>query len=118
MLPAEAVEEIRIRRFFGFPHWGKILAPIAIAIGTVVFVWAVYTHHINRQAHALYSEGVAHGDQKALTAASERFATLLPLRPRAVVPLDWAATQSNLGTVLTTLGQREGATVRLEEAVA
>jgi tetratricopeptide (TPR) repeat protein len=34
------------------------------------------------------------------------------------VPLDWAATQSSLGTALSTLGERESGTARLEEAVA
>jgi hypothetical protein len=34
------------------------------------------------------------------------------------VPLDWAATQNNLGNALQRLGQRESGTVRLEEAVA
>ncbi|MBI2185519.1 MAG: tetratricopeptide repeat protein, partial [Acidobacteria bacterium] len=34
------------------------------------------------------------------------------------VALDWAMTQSNLGTALGTLGEREEGTARLEEAVA
>ena len=34
------------------------------------------------------------------------------------MPLDWAATQNNLGTALGTLGERESGTERLEEAVA
>jgi len=33
-------------------------------------------------------------------------------------PLDWAATQMNLGNALQTLGSRERGTARLEEAVA
>jgi tetratricopeptide (TPR) repeat protein len=33
------------------------------------------------------------------------------------VPLDWAATQNNLGTALRTLGARESGTARLTEAV-
>ena len=37
---------------------------------------------------------------------------------RARVPLDWAATQNNLGIALRTLGERESGTARLEEAVA
>jgi Tetratricopeptide repeat len=36
----------------------------------------------------------------------------------ARVPLDWAATQNNLGSALSDLGQREPSTQRLEEAVA
>jgi hypothetical protein len=39
-------------------------------------------------------------------------------RTRARAPLQWAATQNNLGTALSTLGERESGTVRLEEAVA
>ena len=34
------------------------------------------------------------------------------------MPLDWAATQSNLGNALYRLGERESGTARLEEAVA
>ena len=33
------------------------------------------------------------------------------------MPLDWAATQNNLGAALTTLGERESGTERLEQAV-
>ena len=39
-------------------------------------------------------------------------------RTRDRVPLDWAMTQMNLGNALTTLGERESGTARLEEAVA
>jgi len=38
--------------------------------------------------------------------------------PDAIVPLDWARTQMNLGTALLTLGRRESGTARLEEVVA
>ena len=34
------------------------------------------------------------------------------------MPLDWAMAQSNLGVALTTLGEREPGTERLEQAVA
>jgi hypothetical protein len=37
---------------------------------------------------------------------------------RERVPLDWAATQMNLGNALATLGARESGTARFEEAVA
>ena len=37
---------------------------------------------------------------------------------RERVPLQWAATEMNLGNALTTLGERESGTARLEEAVA
>jgi tetratricopeptide (TPR) repeat protein len=39
-------------------------------------------------------------------------------RTRDRVPLDWAITQNNLGNALTSLGERESSTTRLEEAVA
>src|SRR5262249_58808538 len=39
-------------------------------------------------------------------------------RERERVPLDWAATQNDLGTVLQALGGRESGTAKLEEAVA
>ena len=35
---------------------------------------------------------------------------------RETAPLDWAAAQNDLGTLLQALGQREGGTERLEEA--
>jgi hypothetical protein len=38
-------------------------------------------------------------------------------RTRERVPLDWATTQNNLGTALSSLGERESGTARLEEAV-
>ena len=37
---------------------------------------------------------------------------------RERVPLQWAATQNNLGSALSTLGERESGPARLEEAVA
>jgi hypothetical protein len=37
---------------------------------------------------------------------------------RERVPLDWAMTQNNLGNALSTLGEWEAGTARLEEAVA
>ncbi|MBC6445421.1 MAG: tetratricopeptide repeat protein, partial [Alphaproteobacteria bacterium GM202ARS2] len=36
---------------------------------------------------------------------------------REDVPLDWASTQMNLGNALSTLGERESGTERLEQAV-
>ena len=38
-------------------------------------------------------------------------------RTRERVPLDWAATQNNLGNALWALGGRESGTARLEDAV-
>ena len=45
------------------------------------------------------------------------YAEALKERTRARVPLDWAATQNNLGHALMTLGEREGGTEHLEQAV-
>jgi len=45
------------------------------------------------------------------------FREALKERTRKRVPLDWAATQNNLGNALRTLGARESGTARLEEAV-
>ena len=42
---------------------------------------------------------------------------MLKERTRERVPLDWAATQNNLGAALATLGERESGTERLEQAV-
>lgn len=39
-------------------------------------------------------------------------------RTRERVPLDWAATENDLGAAIEALGDREGGTARLEEAVA
>ena len=41
----------------------------------------------------------------------------LQKRTRDRVPLDWAATQNNLGLALSKIGQLESGTARLEEAV-
>ena len=52
-----------------------------------------------------------------LEQAVAAFTEALKERTRARVPLDWAATQSNLGAALVALGEREGGTERLEQAV-
>jgi tetratricopeptide (TPR) repeat protein len=96
----------------------RILGLMGSAIGLFVFLWAVYTHHLNREGLILFHEGSARSDHQKLTAANERFADLLRLQPRALLPLDWAATQNNRAAVLRVLGQMEQATARLEEAVA
>src|SRR5215469_15714892 len=96
----------------------RILGLMGSAIGLFVFLWAVCTHHLNREGLVLFHEGSARSDQQKLTAANERFADLLRLQPRVLLPLDWAATQSNRAAILRTLGQMEYSTARLEEAVA
>ena len=42
----------------------------------------------------------------------------LEVRTREALPLDWATTQNNLGAALSSLGEREEGTARLEAAVA
>jgi hypothetical protein len=76
--------------------------------------WAAW----QRAAEALYILGRDFGDPAMLRQAVvwlEREA--LPRAPRATRPLDWAATQNNLGLVLATLGAR-GDDAALREAVA
>ena len=71
--------------------------------------------HIRGRAPALgeRESGTARLEQAvaAYRAALEEFT-------RESVPLRWAATQTNLGTVLLRLGERESGTARLEQAVA
>ena len=52
-----------------------------------------------------------------LEEAIDAYRTALEERTRERVPLDWAATQNNLGVALRSLGGREGGTERLEEAI-
>ena len=47
----------------------------------------------------------------------DAYRTALEVRTRENVPLDWAATQANLGDVLLKLGKRERGTERFEQAV-
>jgi len=74
--------------------------------------------YLGREASALYRQGSEYGDNAALRLAIERRGRLIELNPRERVPLDWAATQNNLGNALRALGQRETGTARLEEAVS
>ena len=70
------------------------------------------------QAGELYAQGEEFGDNAALSEAIAFYRQCIDLAPRARVPLDWAATQVNLGNALKVLGERESGTARLEEAVA
>ena len=45
------------------------------------------------------------------------FTEALKEHPRERVPLVWAMTQNNLGNALAVLGEREGGTERLEQAM-
>jgi tetratricopeptide (TPR) repeat protein len=62
-------------------------------------------------------QGRDFGDNAALKAAVTVFRAALLERTRERVPLDWAATQNNLGAALRTLGERETGTARLDDAV-
>ncbi len=75
-------------------------------------------NYLARQAGALYQQGDERGDNATLRSAIEVYQQALKELTRARVPLDWAATQMNLGTALERLGERESGTARLEEAVA
>ncbi len=74
--------------------------------------------YLEGEAFAFYRQGNEFGDNAALVSASDRYKALLLLRSRERVPLQWATTQMNLGTVLETRGERESGTGKLEEAVA
>ena len=56
-------------------------------------------------------------DPGRLEPAISAFRKALTERTRDRVPLDWAATQANLGQALAALGASESGTARLEEAV-
>jgi len=71
-----------------------------------------------RHAEALCRQGAEFGDNTALRQAIKVYGCVVEERTREQVPLDWAATQNNLGNALETLGGRESGTARLEEAVA
>ena len=73
--------------------------------------------YLAKEAGALYRQGDEFGDNDALRAAIELGKRLISLNPRERVALDWAMTQNNLGNALSTLGERESGTARLEEAV-
>ena len=68
-------------------------------------------------AAALYNFGDLAGQNDALAAGVEIYRRALADATRERVPLDWAATQNNLGNALSKLGERESGTARLEETV-
>ena len=74
--------------------------------------------YLQKEASALYQEGDEFGDNDALLSAIERYHRLLHLMPRERVPLQWAATQNDLGNVLLVLGQRESGVEQLERSIA
>ena len=70
------------------------------------------------KASEFYHRGDQKGENGALLVAISTYREALEETTRARVPLDWAATQNNLGNALLRLGERESGTARLEEAVA
>ncbi|HEV3178262.1 MAG TPA: tetratricopeptide repeat protein, partial [Stellaceae bacterium] len=69
------------------------------------------------KADALQRQGDERGDNPSLEKAIAAYHAGLVEYTRDRAPLDWAATQHNLGTALDVLGGRESGTARLEEAV-
>jgi tetratricopeptide (TPR) repeat protein len=69
-------------------------------------------------ANALRVDGDQTGARQPLEEAIALFQETRKERSRERVPLDWAATQKNLGRALLRLGAREPGTLRLEAAVA
>ncbi|ATB36819.1 hypothetical protein CYFUS_002234 [Cystobacter fuscus] len=82
--------------------------------------WSVAARASTRHllADALTLVGRQTGENAPLEEAVAAYRTALGERTRQRVPLDWAATQNDLGAALTVLGEREAGTARLEEAVA
>ena len=62
--------------------------------------------------------GLGRQDTERLVEAVVAFHAALEERTRERVPFEWAATQSNLGTALRTIGERENRIEQLKEAVA
>ncbi len=73
--------------------------------------------YLDQEAGALYAQGDERGDNKALAMAVERYRDILSIRRRDSAPLDWAATENNLGAALERLGEREGTNSHLEAAI-
>ncbi|MCP4304285.1 MAG: tetratricopeptide repeat protein [bacterium] len=65
-----------------------------------------------------YERGDEKGDTAALLVAVAAYRAALVEMTRERAPLQWAATQMNLGNALLMIGDRQSGTVRLEEAVA
>ena len=74
--------------------------------------------YLLRQADALGRQGDLRGDNSALRGSIEVYGRVLAEYPRSQAPLDWAATQNDLGNTLETLGERESGTARLNDSVA
>jgi Tetratricopeptide repeat len=71
-----------------------------------------------RQGETLIALGNEFGRNSSLLEAIEHFRKMSASSCRSDAPLDWATTQTSLGTALWRLGERESGTARLEEAVS
>jgi Tetratricopeptide repeat len=69
-------------------------------------------------ANALRLDGEQSGNNEPLAESIDLYRKVLDEWTHARVPLDCAVTQNNLGIALGQLGEREGGTARLEEAVS
>jgi tetratricopeptide (TPR) repeat protein len=70
------------------------------------------------EAEALTQQGDERGDNDALRTSIDIWRRALTDYPRERAPVQWAATQNNLGAALEELGEREKGTEKLTEAVA
>jgi tetratricopeptide (TPR) repeat protein len=68
------------------------------------------------RAVEFHERGDRKGENPALLMAITTYRAVLKEHTRERVPLDWAATQNDLGNALSMLGERESGTARLEEA--
>jgi tetratricopeptide (TPR) repeat protein len=73
---------------------------------------------LHGKANGFYERGRDKGVNAALAVAIVVFEATLKEYRRGPEPLRWAATQTNLGAALRSLGDRESGTARLEQAVA
>jgi tetratricopeptide (TPR) repeat protein len=99
-------------------HYGEAAGHFAEAASMAERDDAAVWHYLMRQASALYDRGSEFGDNAALHEAIAVYRDALSHVPRDRVPLDWAATQHDLGDALRTLGKWEVGTEHLEQAVA
>jgi tetratricopeptide (TPR) repeat protein len=73
---------------------------------------------LESEAEALFYQGDERGNNTALQQSIETWQAALGYRSRELVPVDWAMIETNLGSALERLGEREDGTDRLKEAVA
>ena len=71
-----------------------------------------------QSGHCAWTLGERESGTAKLEEAVAAYREALKEWTRERVPLDWAATQNNLGNALVALGERESGTAKLEEAVA